>query len=81
MTNHITSNIYIRKKTLKEKDYGDIDKLYKHLQNKYPDMQFDSRDSVGECLKYQEVNQLFQFQKKPRIVSSMIPISIDIFLS
>ena len=23
------------------------DKLYEHMQNKYPNMQFDSRDSVG----------------------------------
>ena len=43
------------------------DKLYDHLKNKYHDMQFDSRDDVGEWLKYQEVNQLFQFQRKPRL--------------
>ena len=50
------------------------DKLYEHLKSKYPKMQFDSRDDVGEWLKYQEVNQLFQFQRKPKTVSSMIPI-------
>ena len=27
------------------------DKLYEHLKSKYPKMQFDSRDSVGEWLK------------------------------
>ena len=35
------------------------DKLYEHVQKKYPKMQFDSRDDVGNWLKYQEVNQLF----------------------
>jgi len=50
------------------------DKLYQHLQTKYPKMQFDSRDDVGDWLKYQEVNQLFQFQKKPKVVSAMIPV-------
>ena len=43
------------------------DKLYEHLQNKYPNI-FDSRDDIGEWLKYQKVNQLFQFQRKPRTV-------------
>ena len=30
--------------------------LYEHLKNKYPKMQFDSRDDIGDWLKYQEVN-------------------------
>ena len=47
-------------------------KLYNHMKNKYPGM-FDSRDDVGEWLKHQEVSQLFQYQRKPRVVSSMIP--------
>jgi hypothetical protein len=34
---------------------------------------FDSRDAIGEWLKYQEVNHFFQYQKKPKVVSSMIP--------
>ena len=33
-----------------------------------------SRDDIAEWLKYQEVNQRFQYQRKPRVVSSMIPI-------
>lgn len=47
-------------------------RLYDHMKQKYPKM-FDSRDDVGEWLKYQEVNQFFQYQKKPKVVSSMIP--------
>ena len=38
----------------------------------YPDI-FTSRDDIGEWLKFQEVNQFFQYQKKPKVVSSMIP--------
>ena len=32
-----------------------------------------SRDDIGEWLKHQEVNQFFQHQQEPRVVSSMIP--------
>ena len=35
---------------------------------------YTSRDDIAEWLKYQEVNQRFQYQRKPRVVSSMIPI-------
>jgi hypothetical protein len=35
---------------------------------------YTSRDNILEWLKYQEVYQNFQYQRKPRAVSSMIPI-------
>ena len=47
-------------------------RLYNHLKSSYPGV-FDSRDAIGEWLKHQEVNQFFQYQKKPKVVSSMIP--------
>jgi len=47
-------------------------RLYYHLKASYPGI-FTSRDDIGEWLKYQEVNQFFQYQKKPKVVSSMIP--------
>ena len=47
-------------------------RLYDHLKSSYPRI-FTSRDDIGEWLKYQEVNQFFQYQKKPKVVSSMIP--------
>ena len=47
-------------------------RLYTHLKSSYQNV-FDSRDAIGEWLKYQEVNQFFQYQKKPKVVSSMIP--------
>ena len=33
-------------------------RLYTHLKSSYPGV-FDSRDAIGEWLKYQEVNQFF----------------------
>ena len=46
---------------------------------------YTSRDDIAEWLKYQEVNRRSQYQRKPRVVSSMIPIrpfhSISIDLS
>ena len=45
---------------------------YNHLKASYPGV-FDTRDNIGEWLKYQEVNQVFQYQKKTKVVSSMIP--------
>ena len=58
------------------------DQLYNHLQQKYPPPNigpngpsaFDSRDAVGGWLKHQVVDQRFQYQRKPRVVSSMIPV-------
>ncbi len=47
-------------------------RLYDHLKSSYPGI-FTSRDDIGEWLKFQEVNQFFQYQKKPKVVSSMIP--------
>ena len=47
-------------------------RLYDHLKASYPGL-FSSRDDIGEWLKHQEVNQFFQYQKKPKVVSSMIP--------
>ena len=47
-------------------------RLYNDMKSSYPGV-FDSRDAIGEWLKYQEVNQFFQYQKKPKVVSSMIP--------
>ena len=38
-------------------------RLYNHMKLSYPNV-FDSRDAIGEWLKYQEVNQFFQYQKK-----------------
>ena len=48
-------------------------RLYNHMKSSYPGGVFDSRDAIGEWLKYQEINQFFQYQKKPMVVSSMIP--------
>ena len=42
------------------------------MKSSYPGV-FDSRDAIGEWLKYQEVNLFFQYQKKPKVESSMIP--------
>jgi hypothetical protein len=42
------------------------------MKSSYPGV-FDSRDNIGEWLKYQEVNQFCQYQKKTEVVSSMIP--------
>jgi len=50
------------------------DILYDHLKRFHPNV-FDSRDAIGDWLKHQEVNQLFQKQKKPKVVSSFVPIS------
>jgi hypothetical protein len=47
-------------------------RLYDHLKASYPGV-FSSRDDIGEWLKHQEVNQFFQYQQKPKVVSSMIP--------
>ena len=47
-------------------------RLYDHLKASYPGV-FSSRDDIGEWLKHQEVNQKFQYQQKPKVVSSMIP--------
>ena len=47
-------------------------RLYTHLKSSYLNV-FDSRDAIGEWSKYQEVNQFFQYQKKTKVVSSMIP--------
>ena len=46
-------------------------RLYNHMKASYPGV-FD-RYAIGKWLKYQEVNQFFQYQKKPKFVSSMIP--------
>jgi hypothetical protein len=59
-----------------------LNALYIHMKKTYPppnpspigNLSFASRDDIGECLKYQVVNQLFQYQRKPRVVSRMIPI-------
>ena len=56
--------------------------LYIHMKKTYPspnpspigNSSYTSRDDIGEWLKYQEVNKRFQYQRKPRVVSSMIPI-------
>ena len=56
------------------------DALYDHLKRTYPNIapngipNWDSRDDVGEWLKHQTVSQRFQYQRKPKSVSSMIPI-------
>ena len=47
-------------------------RLYDHMKASYPGV-FSSRDDIGEWLKHQEVNQFFQYQQKPKVVSSMIP--------
>jgi hypothetical protein len=47
-------------------------RLYDHLKALYPGV-FDSRNNIGEWLKYQVVNQFFQYQKKPKVVSSEFP--------
>ena len=41
-------------------------RLYNHMKASYPGV-FDSRDNIGEWLKYQEVNQFFQYQKNRRL--------------
>ena len=56
--------------------------LYIHMKQTYPspnpspigNSSHTSRGDIAEWLKYQEVNQRFQYQRKPRVVSSMIPI-------
>ena len=56
--------------------------LYIHMKQTYPspnpspigNSSYTSRDDIAEWLKYQEVNQRFQYQRKPRVVSSIIPI-------
>jgi hypothetical protein len=56
--------------------------LYIHMKKNYPSPNpspigkscYTSRDNILKCLKYQEVYQNFQYQRKPRAVSSMIPI-------
>ena len=56
--------------------------LYIHMKKKYPSPNpspigkscYTSRDNILKCLKYQEVYQNFQYQRKPWAVSSMIPI-------
>ena len=40
-------------------------RLYDLMKSSNPNL-FTSRDDIGEWLKYQEVNQFFQYQKKPR---------------
>ena len=47
-------------------------RLYDHLKASYPGV-FSSRDDIGECINHQEVNQKFQYQLKPKVVTSMIP--------
>ena len=42
-------------------------RLYNHMKSSYPGV-FDSRDAIGEWLKYQEVNQFFQYQKNPKVI-------------
>jgi hypothetical protein len=37
---------------------------------------YTSRDDVAKRLKYQEVKQRFQYQRKPRVASRMIPIRL-----
>ena len=57
------------------------DRFYDHMKRQYPapnitilgPSPYDSRDDIAEFLKHQLVNQLFQFQRKSRIVSSHIP--------
>ena len=57
------------------------DRFYDHMKREYPGQNitilgpspYDSRDDIAEFLKHQLVNQLFQFQRKSRIVSSHIP--------
>jgi transposase InsO family protein len=57
------------------------DRFYDHMKREYPapnitilgPSPYDSRDDIAEFLKHQLVNQLFQFQRKSRIVSSHIP--------
>ena len=41
-------------------------RLYNHMKSSYPGV-FDSRGNIGEWLKYQEVNQFFQYQKNLRL--------------
>ena len=56
--------------------------LYIHMKYTYPppnpspigNSPYTSRDDIGEWLKYQVVNQRFQYQRKPKVVSSMIPV-------
>ena len=49
-----------------------MNRLNNHMKSSYSGV-FDNRDNIGEWLKNQEVNQFFQYQKKPKVVSSMIP--------
>jgi hypothetical protein len=60
----------------------DRNALYINMKKTYPspnpspigNSSYTSRDDIAEWLKYQEVNQRSQYQRKPRVVSSMIPI-------
>jgi hypothetical protein len=46
--------------------------LYAHMKRTHSELNFDSRNAIEGWLKYQEVNQLFEYQKKPIVVSSMV---------
>ena len=58
------------------------DALYEHMKSTYPAPNmgplgpntFDSRDDIAEFLKKSVVSQRFQYQRKPKSVSSMIPV-------
>lgn len=65
------------------------DKLYVHMKDSYPQFAgtanaFDSRDEIGEWLKYQPVNTIHAKQRKPRNIDHFRPrqpfhsISIDL---
>ena len=65
--------------------------LYIHIQKTYTppnsspmgNSSYTLGDVAAEWLMYQEVNQRFQYRRKPRVVSSMMPIRLfhSFFLS
>lgn len=65
------------------------DKLYQHMKDNYPQFvgtinNFDSRDDIGDWLKFQPVNTIHAKQRKPRNIDHFKPrkpfhsISVDL---